>query len=207
MPVKRKPGSGKGQTTLDGPDGPSEPSAPSPILKAEPAGEPAMAAQAGPEGEAAMAGQAGESELGSDFARRFWEMDVDREQFRNYYLIHEHKARRLHWDLRLEHDGVLKSWAVPKEPPAVENVKRLAVAVEDHPLGYGLFEGKIPAENYGAGYVKIWDKGTYEPLDIKDGKWVFRIAGQRLSGKYCLIRLRPRPGDKSENWLFFRAKE
>ncbi len=151
-------------------------------------------------------GPAGEAELGSGFARQFWEMKVDREAFRNYYLIHEHRASRLHWDLRLEKDGVLKSWAVPKEPPAQENVKRLAVAVEDHPLGYATFEGEIPAGNYGAGHVKIWDRGTYEPLDIGEGKWVFRLIGRRLSGRYCLIRLKPRPGEKSANWLFFKLK-
>lgn len=186
MPPKRKNGVGKGrQATLDAPGDPREKQPPAPISKAEPTDE---------------------AELGPDFARQFWEMEVDKEAFRNYYVIHEHKARRLHWDLRLEKDGVLKSWAVPKEPLAVENVKRLAVSVEDHPLGYGMFEGEIPGGNYGAGYVKIWDKGTYEPLDIKDGKWVFKIAGQKLSGKYCLIRLRPRPGDRSENWLFFKTK-
>ena len=199
MEPKRKNAACKGrQATLDAPGGPQETPSPAPTSKAGPAGEVEPSGEAGP---------AGQSELGSDFARKFWEMDVDKEKFRNYYVIHEHKARRLHWDLRLEKDGVLKSWAVPKEPPAVENVKRLAVAVEDHPLGYGLFEGDIPDGNYGAGYVKIWDKGTYEPLDVKEGKWVFRIAGQRLKGKYCLVRLRPRPGDRSENWLFFKTGE
>ena len=208
MPAKRRPEAGKGrQSTLEETGNPEEAPAPSPISKTPPAGEPAPVAGAGPAGVAAKTGPAGPAELGSDFARRFWEMEVDREAFRNYYVIHEHLSRRLHWDLRLERDGVLKSWAVPKEPPAVENVKRLAVAVEDHPLGYGTFEGEIPAENYGAGQVKIWDRGTYEPLDIKEGKWVFRLAGKRLTGKYCLIRLRPRPDEKSVNWLFFKAKE
>lgn len=181
MPSRRKPTTGKGrQATLDAP------------------GE-------GPEKEEAKAER--ESELGSEFARRFREMEVDREAFRNFYVIHEHLSRRLHWDLRLEKDGVLKSWAVPKEPPALENVKRLALAVEDHPLGYGTFEGDIPEGNYGAGTVRIWDRGKYEPLDIREGKWVFRLEGKRLSGKYCLIRLRQRPGEKSENWLFFKTKE
>lgn len=148
-----------------------------------------------------------ESELSPDFAERFRRMAVDREAMRNCYLIHEHRSRRLHWDLRLEEDGVLKSWAVPKEPPAVPGVKRLAVRVEDHPLGYATFEGDIPEGNYGAGTVKIWDSGKYEPLESKEGKRVFEIRGQRLSGRYCLIRLRPRPGDKGENWLFFKLKE
>jgi bifunctional non-homologous end joining protein LigD len=208
MPAKRRPGAGKGrQSTLEETGKPEEAPAPPPISEAGPALEAAKTARAGPAGEAARTGPAGPAELGSDFARQFWEMKVDAEAFRNYYVIHEHLSRRPHWDLRLEKEGVLKSWAVPREPPAVENVKRLAVAVEDHPLGYGTFEGEIPAENYGAGRVRIWDRGTYEPLDIKEGKWVFRLAGKRLTGKYCLIRLKPRPGEKSANWLFFKAKE
>jgi len=147
-----------------------------------------------------------ESELSSDFAERFWKMDVDKESMKNCYLVHEHSSRRLHWDLRLEKDGLLKSWAVPKEPPAVEGVKRLAVRVEDHPLGYGTFEGEIPAGNYGAGTVKIWDRGKYEPVELKDDKWVFILEGERLKGRYCLIRLKPRPGENGENWLFFKVK-
>jgi len=158
-------------------------------------------------GEAApKKGPAEGAELSSDFARQFHEMEVDRDAFRNFYAIQEHAARRLHWDLRLERGGVLKSWAIPREPPAVEGVKRLAVAVEDHPLGYGTFEGDIPEGNHGSGKVSLWDRGSYEPLDISEGKWVFVLKGRRLSGKYCLIRLSPRPGDKSENWLFFKAK-
>jgi DNA ligase D-like protein (predicted 3'-phosphoesterase) len=148
-----------------------------------------------------------ESELASEFAERFWKMEVDKESMKNFYVIHEHNARRVHWDLRLEKDGVLKSWAIPKEPPAVAGVKRLAVEVEDHPLGYGTYEGEIPKGSYGAGTVKIWDKGTYEPIEIADGKWVFNLAGSRLGGKYCLVRLKPRGGEKGENWLFFKAKE
>ena len=178
----------KGQTTLDGPGEPSGTTDTSPAAKAGPAGE-------------------ARAELSSDFARRFWEMKVDAEAFRNFYVIHEHSSRRLHWDLRLEKDGVLKSWAVPKEPPSEEGVKRLAVAVEDHPLGYGTFEGEIPAGNYGAGTVRIWDRGRYEPVELSEGKWVFRLLGRRLNGKYCLVRLRPRPGEKTENWLFFKTKE
>jgi DNA ligase D-like protein (predicted 3'-phosphoesterase) len=146
----------------------------------------------------------GDSELSSDFAQRFWKMDVDREAMKNAYLVHEHHARRLHWDLRLEENGVLKSWAVPKEPPAVPGIKRLAVQVEDHPLGYATFEGEIPEGNYGAGAVKIWDKGKHEPLETKEGKRVFKLSGQKLKGKYCLIKLKPRPGDKTQNWLFFK---
>ena len=144
------------------------------------------------------------SELSSDFAGRFWKMEVDKEAMKNAYLVHEHRSRRLHWDLRLEEGGVLKSWAVPKEPPEAPGVKRLAVQVEDHPLGYGTFEGEIPAGNYGAGSVRIWDSGRHEPIETTDGKRVFRLSGKRLTGRYCLIRLRPRPGDRSVNWLFFK---
>ena len=148
-----------------------------------------------------------ENELSSDFAERFWKMDVDKQAMRHLYLVHEHQARRLHWDLRLEDDGVLKSWAIPKEPPAITGIKRLAVQVEDHPLGYATFEGDIPEGNYGAGKVRIWDRGSYEPIENKEGKRTFRLAGQKLKGKYCMIKLRPRPGDKATNWLLFKLKD
>jgi DNA ligase D-like protein (predicted 3'-phosphoesterase) len=98
-------------------------------------------------------------------------------------------------------EGVLKSWAIPKEPPLIEGVKRLAVQVEDHPLAYGGFEGTIPEGQYGAGTVEIWDRGTYKTLDRKDGKLVIHISGQRLSGEYVLVRLKD-----TKNWLFFKKK-
>ncbi|MEM4730032.1 MAG: DNA polymerase ligase N-terminal domain-containing protein [Thermoplasmata archaeon] len=156
-------------------------------------------------GPGASGGATPTPELSSDFAQRFREMEVDREAMRNYYVIHEHSSRRLHWDLRLERDGVLKSWAIPKEPPSEPGVKRLAVATEDHPLGYGTFEGEIPPGNYGAGTVRIWDSGRYEPVEIAEGKWVFNLRGRRLEGRYCLIRLKPRPGERQESWLFFKT--
>jgi DNA ligase D-like protein (predicted 3'-phosphoesterase) len=121
------------------------------------------------------------------------------------YVIQKHYASHLHYDLRLEKDGVLKSWALPKGPPDRPDVKRLAVQTEDHPIAYADFEGIIPEGMYGAGKVEIWDRGTYEPIEEGEGKWVFRIMGDRLSGDYCLIRLRPKAGDK--NWLFFKKKE
>jgi len=117
------------------------------------------------------------------------------------YVIQKHQATHLHWDLRLEMDGVLKSWAVPKEPPTEKGVKRLAVSVEDHPLEYADFEGTIPEGQYGAGTVEIWDKGTYRLIDRKPHKIVFEINGKRLKGKYCLLKFK---GEK--NWLFFKTK-
>ena len=120
------------------------------------------------------------------------------------YVIHRHDASRLHYDLRLEKDGVLKSWAVPKEPPTDYTTKRLAVAVEDHALDYATFEGVIPEGEYGAGTVEIWDAGTYETEEYEPGaKWVVELDGARLKGRYVLVRMK-NTGDK--HWLFFRAK-
>ncbi len=122
------------------------------------------------------------------------------------YIVQRHQARRLHWDLRLEEKGVLKSWAVPKEPPAEEGVRRLAVNVEDHALEYADFEGEIPEGEYGAGKVEIWDKGTYQPLEMSSSKKVFEIRGKKLNGRYCLIKLKVQD-PKDKNWLFFKLKE
>ena len=118
------------------------------------------------------------------------------------FVIHEHHASRLHWDLRLEMDGVLKSWAVPKEPSSDPTVKRLAVAVDDHPLSYATFEGKIPEGSYGAGEVKIYDNGKYVLEERTGGKIIFTLSGKKLKGAYCLIRLKD-----TKNWLFFKKKE
>ena len=118
------------------------------------------------------------------------------------FVIQKHAARRLHYDLRLEMDGVLKSWAVPKEPPVEAGVKRLAVQVEDHPLEYANFEGVIPEGHYGAGKVEIWDKGRYILRERTENKIIFDLEGERLRGTYVLIRFK---GDK--NWLFFKKKE
>jgi DNA ligase D-like protein (predicted ligase)/DNA ligase D-like protein (predicted 3'-phosphoesterase) len=122
----------------------------------------------------------------------------------NSYVVQEHHASHLHWDLRLERDGVLKSWAVPKGPPEKVGDKRLAVAVEDHPLSYGGFEGTIPEGEYGAGTVKIWDRGTYEAKKWGEEKIEFNIHGERLNGPYEFVRFR-KAGDK--NWLLFKKKE
>jgi bifunctional non-homologous end joining protein LigD len=120
------------------------------------------------------------------------------------FVVHEHHARRLHYDLRLEKDGVLKSWAVPKGIPESTEEKRLAVETEDHPLGYADFEGEIPQGQYGAGTVKIWDKGVYE-TKVWDKKMVeFTLKGERLKGRYVLVRLK-KAGEK--DWLLLKGKE
>ena len=119
----------------------------------------------------------------------------------NIYVIQKHQARRLHYDLRLEMDGVLKSWAIPKIPPTEKGVKRLAVQVEDHPVEYANFEGTIPEGQYGAGTVEIWDRGQYVLKERDEDKLVFEIKGNKLKGDYCLVRFKGR-----ENWLFFKKK-
>jgi bifunctional non-homologous end joining protein LigD len=119
----------------------------------------------------------------------------------NLFVIHKHQARRLHWDLRLERDGVLKSWAVPKEPSMERGVRRLAVAVEDHPLDYAGFAGQIPEGEYGAGTVEIWDRGTYQTEYWGEDKIVIVLAGERLAGRFALVHT----GGK--NWILMKAKE
>lgn len=119
------------------------------------------------------------------------------------FVIHEHHATHRHWDLRLELDGVLKSWAIPKEPPAIAGIKRLAIAVEDHPLAYIDFEGVIE-EGYGKGVVKIWDEGTFTVDSREQHKIVFNLNGKKLKGKFTLLEF-AKAGEKQ--WLFFKAKE
>jgi DNA ligase D-like protein (predicted 3'-phosphoesterase) len=117
------------------------------------------------------------------------------------FVVHEHHATHLHWDLRLETDGVLKSWAVPKEPPLAKGTKRLAIQVEDHPLEYAEFHGTIPEGNYGAGEVKIWDNGNYELLKKYSDKIIFELHGKKLKGKYCLVKTNFK---NKKSWLFFK---
>jgi len=122
------------------------------------------------------------------------------------YVIQKHDASRLHYDLRLEENGVLTSWAVPKTPPLKEGEKRLAVQTEDHPIDYAGFEGIIPEGEYGAGTVEIWDKGTYEPVEMTAERKIVNIHGGKLNGRYALIKLKPRGKEKDVNWLFFKTK-
>jgi DNA ligase D-like protein (predicted 3'-phosphoesterase) len=121
------------------------------------------------------------------------------------FAIQKHRASHLHFDLRLERDGVLKSWAIPKTPPTKEGIKRLAVATEDHPLGYEDFEGIIPEGNYGAGTVAIWDRGKYIPVEWKENIIVFEVKAKKLKGAFCLVKLKPKQS-KDKNWLFFKKK-
>ncbi len=122
------------------------------------------------------------------------------------YVIQKHLASRLHYDLRLEEGGVLKSWALPKEPPVTGAEKRLAVKVEDHPLGYENFEGFIPEGEYGAGRVEIWDRGFYQPLHQDENIKEILILGQKLKGVYTLVRIKDRQKGQENLWIFFRNK-
>jgi DNA ligase D-like protein (predicted 3'-phosphoesterase) len=119
------------------------------------------------------------------------------------FVVQEHHATRLHWDLRLELDGVLKSWAIPKEPGKIPNKKYLAIQVEDHDVDYVDFEGEIEEGHYGAGRVNIWDNGTFDLLDRSENKIICTINGKRLKGDFCLIKF-PKAGEKQ--WLFFEKK-
>ena len=119
------------------------------------------------------------------------------------FVIHKHHASHLHWDFRLEMGGVLKSWAVPKEPPKIKGIKRLAIQVEDHSLSYAKFEGEIPEGIYGAGKVKIWDSGTYELLKKSEKEIEFELKGKKLKGKFVLVKTKY--GSKPDkSWLFFK---
>lgn len=119
----------------------------------------------------------------------------------NIYLIQKHNATHLHYDMRLEMDGVLKSWALPKIPPIEKGVKRLAVQTEDHLVEYASFEGEIPEGSYGAGVVEIWDKGTYTIEERENDKLVIHVKGKKLQGRFCLIKFK----GQQKNWLFFKS--
>jgi bifunctional non-homologous end joining protein LigD len=116
------------------------------------------------------------------------------------FVVQKHKATHLHYDFRLELDGALKSWAVPKEPPTEPGIRRLAVAVEDHPVDYISFEGTIPKGEYGAGTVQIWDRGTFDLKERTEKVLSFILHGNKLQGDYRLMNF------KEKNWLLFRVK-
>lgn len=127
------------------------------------------------------------------------------------FVVQKHDASHLHYDFRLEIDGVLKSWAVPKGPSLDPKDKRLAVHVEDHPLAYGSFEGTIPEGEYGAGTVEIWDTGTYEnakpePIEesLEKGRVEVILHGKKLKGTFALVRMQ---GEDNKNWLLIKTKD
>ncbi|HLD78085.1 MAG TPA: DNA polymerase ligase N-terminal domain-containing protein [archaeon] len=121
---------------------------------------------------------------------------------RPIYVVQKHAATRLHWDLRLEFAGVLRSWAVTKEPKMDTTIRRLAIATENHPLEYGSFSGII-SEGYGAGTVEIWDNGTFETIKDEKGKIIVDIKGKKLRGRFALIKT----AFSQRSWLFFKMKE
>jgi len=130
----------------------------------------------------------------------------------NSFVIQKHDATRLHYDFRLEMDGVLKSWAVTRGPSLVASEKRLAVHVEDHPLAYGDFEGTIPKGEYGGGTVIVWDRGTWQPLGnarkaYAKGHLEFELDGEKLHGRWHLVRMQGKPGEKRENWLLIKGDD
>ena len=130
----------------------------------------------------------------------------------NSFVIQKHDATRLHYDLRLEMDGVLKSWAVTRGPSMVPDEKRLAVHVEDHPLEYGDFEGTIPKGEYGGGTVIVWDRGTWTPehdaaAGYAKGHMEFELQGEKLGGRWHLVRIKGKPREKRENWLLIKADD
>ena len=129
------------------------------------------------------------------------------------FVVQHHFASREHYDFRLELDGVLKSWAVPKGPSTKPGERRLAVEVEDHPLAYARFEGTIPEGEYGAGEVFRWDRGTWEPIDdprdgLETGKLSFILHGRKLKGAWTLTRMRDDPGKRDKhNWLLIKRSD
>jgi bifunctional non-homologous end joining protein LigD len=123
----------------------------------------------------------------------------------NRFVVHEHDARRLHYDFRLEMEGVLRSWAIPKGPSMDPSEKRLAILVEDHPSEYFDFEGIIPEGMYGAGPVVVWDSGTFDFIEKDENAIKFFLKGKRLIGAYTLVHLRNK--GKENQWLLIKAKD
>jgi bifunctional non-homologous end joining protein LigD len=130
----------------------------------------------------------------------------------NAFVVQKHDARRLHYDLRLQLDGVMKSWAVTRGPSLVPGDKRLAVQVEDHPIDYNKFEGTIPEGEYGAGTVMVWDRGRWTPegdpeKGLSKGHLSFQLKGKKLNGGWHLVRMRRRSGEKRDNWLLIKQRD
>jgi len=128
------------------------------------------------------------------------------------FVVQKHAASRLHWDFRLEWNGVLLSWAVTRGPSPDPSARRLAVRTEDHPLDYAEFEGTIPKGEYGGGTVMLWDRGTWEPQGdfaegLRTGQLKIRLAGERMRGRWTLVRMKPRPREKAENWLLIKEHD
>ena len=130
------------------------------------------------------------------------------------FVVQKHDASRLHWDFRLELDGVLKSWAVPKGPSLDPGQNRLAMRTEDHPLDYGTFEGTIPKGEYGGGTVMLWDRGRWIPEPGKDprktideGHLHFTLDGERMKGEWVMFRMKPKPGEKAEPWMLKKVND
>ena len=130
------------------------------------------------------------------------------------FVVQKHEASRLHWDFRLELDGVLKSWAVPKGPSVDPGENRLAMRTEDHPLDYGTFEGTIPKGEYGGGTVMLWDVGRWIPdprkdpsKTIEEGHLHFTLEGERMKGEWVMFRLKSKPGEKAEPWMLKKVTD
>lgn len=131
----------------------------------------------------------------------------------NRFVIQKHAASRLHYDFRLELNGVLKSWAIPKGPSIDPDVKRLAVQVEDHPLEYGSFEGTIPEGEYGGGTVMLWDRGSWKPEEndpvgsLTQGTLKFTLKGKRLRGGWALVRMKGPRNEEGKSWLLIKERD
>lgn len=128
------------------------------------------------------------------------------------FVVQKHAASHLHYDFRLEMDGVLRSWAVAKGPSVDPAVKRLAVQTEDHPLAYGGFEGIIPKGQYGGGAVMLWDRGTWEPIGdehetYRAGRMKFTLNGDKMQGQWALVRMKPKPNERNPAWLLIKDKD
>jgi bifunctional non-homologous end joining protein LigD len=128
------------------------------------------------------------------------------------FVVQKHAAKRLHYDFRLEWEGVLLSWAIPKGPSLDPAMKRMAVQVEDHPLPYGKFEGVIPKGEYGAGSVIIWDRGRWTPVGdaargLREGKLKFTLQGEKLRGGFTLVRMRARDDERQPSWLLIKEQD